>query len=65
MSNFLPVEIVGRGSETQLQVSENLNDLIQRCKGRLTNIEQKYLVTTIFLCNNISLQRYFVVCKVD
>ena len=28
MSKFLPVEIVGRGSETQLQVSENLNDLI-------------------------------------
>ena len=25
MSNFLPLEVVGRGSETQLQVGENLN----------------------------------------
>ena len=28
MSNFHPLEIVGRGSETQLQVGENLNKLI-------------------------------------
>ena len=28
MSNFHPVEIVGRGSETQLQVGEILNNLI-------------------------------------
>ena len=26
MSSFEPLEIVGRGSETQLQVSENLNN---------------------------------------
>ena len=25
MSNFHPLEVVGRGSETQLQVNENLN----------------------------------------
>ena len=25
MSNFLPLEVVGRGSETQLQGGENLN----------------------------------------
>ena len=25
MSNFQPLEVVGRGSETQLQVGENLN----------------------------------------
>ena len=25
MSNFHPLEVVGRGSETQLQVSENVN----------------------------------------
>ena len=25
MSNFHPLEVVGRGSETQLQVGENLN----------------------------------------
>ena len=28
MSNFHPLEVVGRGSETQLQVGENLNCLI-------------------------------------
>ena len=28
MRNFHPLEVVGRGSETQLQVGENLNDLI-------------------------------------
>ena len=27
-SNFYPLEVVGRGSETQLQVGENLNDII-------------------------------------
>ena len=25
MSNFQPIEVVGRGSKTQLQVGENLN----------------------------------------
>ena len=33
MSNFHPLEVVGRGSDTQLQVGENLNYLIQRDKG--------------------------------
>ena len=28
MSNFHPLEVVDRGSETQLQVGENVNDLI-------------------------------------
>ena len=28
MGNFHPLEVVGRGSETQLQAGENLNDLI-------------------------------------
>ena len=27
MSHFHPIEVVGRGSETQLQVGENLNKL--------------------------------------
>ena len=27
MSNFQPLEVVGRGSKTQLQVGENLNKL--------------------------------------
>ena len=31
--HFLPLEVVGRVSETQLQVGENLNYLILRFKG--------------------------------
>ena len=38
MSNFHPLEVVGRGSETQLQVGENLNDLMQRFKGYLLKL---------------------------
>ena len=34
MSNFHPLEVVDRGSETQLQVGENLSYLIQRFKGQ-------------------------------
>ena len=30
MSNFQPLDVVGRGSETQLQVGENLNKLTDR-----------------------------------
>ena len=27
MSNFYPLEVVGRGSETQLQVAKNVNGI--------------------------------------
>ena len=33
MSNFHPLEVVGRGSETQLQGGENLNKLTQQDTG--------------------------------
>ena len=33
MRNFHPLEVVGRGSETQLQVGENLNNIIYRFKS--------------------------------
>ena len=33
MSNFRPLEVVSRGSETQLQVAENFNKLILQDKG--------------------------------
>ena len=33
MSHFHPLEVVGRGSETQLQGGENLNLILQRSKG--------------------------------
>ena len=34
MSNFHPLEVVDRDSETQLQVGENVNRLIRRDKGQ-------------------------------
>ena len=33
MSIFHALEVVDRGSETQLHVSENLNNLVKRVKG--------------------------------
>ena len=33
MSNFQPLDVVGRGSETQLQVGENFKKFIQQNKG--------------------------------
>ena len=46
MSNFQPLEVVDRGSETQLQVGENLNPMswayhIKRSIMRYCNIIQK------------------------
>ena len=41
MSNFHPVEAVDRGSETQLQVGENLNYLILRFKGLCKSVAQQ------------------------
>ena len=37
MINFHPLEVVDRGSETQLQVGENLNKLTEqdKCQSRL------------------------------
>ena len=35
MSDFQPLEVVDRGSETQLQVGEKLNDLIQQDRVNL------------------------------
>ena len=32
-SDFQPLEVVGRGSETQLQAGENLQKLTQQDKG--------------------------------
>ena len=44
MGNFHPLEVVGRGSETQLLVGENLNYLIQRFKVYNRRIK-------LFVCN--------------
>ena len=38
MSNFQPLEVVGRGSEKQIQVGENLNIFTQQEKGSVVAI---------------------------
>ena len=38
MSDFHPIEVVGRGSETQLQMCEDANALTQRFKGYYKNV---------------------------
>ena len=38
MSHFHPLEAVGRGSGTQLQVGENINYITWRFKGYIFNL---------------------------
>ena len=47
--NFYPIEVVGRGSETQLQVGENFIKLTLHNKGekRLISITKKALAVLI------------------
>ena len=42
MCNFHPLGVVGRGSETQLQVGENLNYLIKRFNSLRLNMTVGY-----------------------
>ena len=39
MDNFQPLEVVGRGSDSQLQVAENLNDLIERINVSIVTLQ--------------------------
>ena len=48
MSNFQPPEVVGRGSETQLQVGENLNKITQHDKGYVFSV-----IKTSYKCIHI------------
>ena len=48
MNNFQPLEVVGRGSETQLQVDENLNYLTHQFKA-----PSSYLCTSWHILNEI------------
>ena len=43
MSNFHSLEVVGRGSETQLQVGENFIKLIQQDKGQYDCVAYLYV----------------------
>ena len=38
MRNFHPLKVVGRDSETQLQVAENLHLIAARCRGYLFDV---------------------------
>ena len=50
MSNFKPLEVVGRGSETQLQVAENSNYLIEWLKNYCTYHVSGDAITVIIVC---------------
>ena len=41
--NFQPLEVVSRGSETQLQVAENLNKLIGSCAAKPNKRPVKFI----------------------
>ena len=49
MSNFHPLEVVGRGSETQLQASENLNSIILKVNSVYGICVAKYLMFSLSL----------------
>ena len=49
MSNFYQLEVVGRGSETQLQGGENLNDLIWCFKGYIKHNNLQTHVNIVIL----------------
>ena len=38
MNNFHPLEVAGRGSETQLQVGKNLKSITERLVGKFCSI---------------------------
>ena len=46
MSNFQPLEVVGRGSETQLQVGENLSKLTWQDNGK-RDVAQRATLPTV------------------
>ena len=52
MSNFHPLEVVGRGSDTQLQVGENLNQITGPVISyKLRYIEGFWLVEMVISIN--------------
>ena len=52
MSNFNPPEVVGRGSETQLQVGENLNKITYSRK-KVDKIVENFIIPPSFLSSHI------------
>ena len=50
MSNFQPLEVVGRGSETQFQVVENLNILTYRINNVNNSLTLKIAVIGNEMC---------------
>ena len=65
MSNFQPVDVVDRGSETQLQVGENLNYLINGVRDNFSDFFRFEQGLKIYKCSVRSiwahpLQIYFL-----
>ena len=48
-SNFHPLEVVGRGSETQLQVGEKLNKITSPLRGYQSPINKECRITCVLL----------------
>ena len=59
MSNFHPLEVVGLGSETQLQVGENLNYETKRSMFRIILLSLRLTVGRIYLSAVNVLLPYF------
>ena len=62
MSNFHPLEVVGRGSETQLQVGENLNyfKIIRVKTVCLSSVRYNLFELTSFFVQSIFVLGIFV-----
>ena len=58
MSNFQPVDVVDRGSETQLQVGENLNYLINGVRDNFSDFFWFEQCLKIYKCSVCSIWVY-------
>ena len=50
MSNFHPLEVVGRGSEAQLQVGEIFIEITQQVMGKLKIIYVRFHLPEVLSC---------------
>ena len=51
--NFQTLEVVGRGSETQLQVAKNLNNLSYQDKGKHVVLHDCSYFVRVCMCSEI------------
>ena len=55
MSNFQPLEVVGRGSETQPQVVENFNKFTHQDEGQSIRIPLNFEIFLLLIWSNSKL----------